>query len=56
MVFKNVRGSRPATAATCLVGTREWVAKQDHPAHIPRLGPGAWFDRAGHEASPFGFR
>ena len=35
MVFKSVRGSRPASAATCLVGTREWVAKQDHPAPRP---------------------
>ena len=36
MVFKSIRGSRPATAATCLVGARGWFAKQDHPAYIPR--------------------
>ncbi len=38
MVFKSVGGSRPATAATCLVGTRGWLVKQDHPAYIPCLG------------------
>jgi hypothetical protein len=37
MVFKSVRGSLPATAATCLVGTWGWLAKQDHPVYIPRL-------------------
>jgi hypothetical protein len=42
MVFKRVRGSRSVAAATCLVSTREWVTKQDHPAHIPRLGRGGW--------------
>jgi len=38
MVFKSIRGSRPATAATCVVRTRGWVARQDHPAYIPRPG------------------
>jgi hypothetical protein len=42
MVFKSVRGSYPATAAFCLVGAPERVARQDHPAHIPRLGRGGW--------------
>jgi hypothetical protein len=36
--------------------TREWIAKQDHPAHIPRLGPRRLVDRPGHDAIPFGFR
>jgi len=31
------RDDTAVTAATCLVGTREWAAKQDHPAHIPPL-------------------
>ena len=37
MVFKSIRGSRPASAATCIAGARDWLAKQDHPAYIPRL-------------------
>jgi len=37
VVFKSVRGSRPAGAATCVVGRRGWTAKQDHPAYIPRI-------------------
>jgi hypothetical protein len=52
MVFKSVRGSHLATAATCLVGTREWIAKLDHPAHIPRR----LVDRPGYDTIPFGFR
>jgi hypothetical protein len=36
MVFKSIRGSWCATAVTCVVGARGWVAKQDHPAYIPR--------------------
>ena len=40
MVFKSIRSSRSATAATCVFGTREWIAKQDHPAYIPR--PAEW--------------
>jgi hypothetical protein len=40
MVFKSIRGSRSATAATCVFGTREWLVKQDHPAYIPR--PAEW--------------
>src|SRR2546421_4678386 len=30
-VFKSIYGSRPGGAATCVVGTRGWSAKQDHP-------------------------
>jgi hypothetical protein len=37
MVFKSIRGSRPGGAATCVIGTRGWSAKQDHPAYIPRI-------------------
>jgi hypothetical protein len=51
MVFNTVRGSRPATAATCLVGTREWVAKQDRPATRPRR----LVDRVGMTLFPSGF-
>jgi hypothetical protein len=32
--------SHHATAAFCLVGTPEWVARQDHPARD--LGRGGW--------------
>jgi hypothetical protein len=36
MVFKNIRGLWSATAATCVVGAWGRLAKQDHPAYIPR--------------------
>jgi hypothetical protein len=36
MVFKSIRSSRSAGAVTCVVGTRGWLAEQDHPAYIPR--------------------
>ena len=50
MVFKIVGGSRPAVAAACLVGTPGWLAKQDHPAYIPRLGcPGREPQSAGRD-------
>jgi hypothetical protein len=55
MVFKTVCGSCPATAATCLVGTREWVAKQDHPAHIPRPGRGGRLTASVMTLFPSGF-
>jgi hypothetical protein len=38
MVFKSVGGFQALAAATCFVVTREWLAEQDHPAYIPRLG------------------
>jgi hypothetical protein len=37
MVFKSICGPRPGGAATCVVGTRGWPARQDHPAYIPRI-------------------
>jgi len=37
MIFKSIRSSRLATTATCTIGSRRWLAKQDHPAYIPRL-------------------
>jgi hypothetical protein len=55
MVFKNIRGSRLATAAACLVDTRGWVAKQDHPANIPRLGRGGWLTASVMTLFPSGF-
>ena len=55
VVFKSVSGSRPVTAANCLVGTRKWVAKQDHPAHIPRLGRSGWLTAPGMTLFPSGF-
>ena len=36
-VFKSVSGSRPATAATCLVGTRGWPAEACRARSIPRI-------------------
>src|SRR5919108_6521471 len=42
MVFKSVCGSRPGGAATCVVITRGWSAKQDHPAYIPRILRPVW--------------
>jgi hypothetical protein len=36
MVFKSIPGSRPGGTATCVVSTRGWPAKQDHPPYIPR--------------------
>lgn len=42
MVFKSVGGSRLGGAATCVVGTRGWPAKQDHPAYIPRILRPVW--------------
>ena len=38
MVFKSIRDSRLVTAATCVAGVRRWLAKQGHPAYIPRPG------------------
>jgi len=32
-----IHGSRPGGTVTCVVGTRGWPAKQDHPAYIPRV-------------------
>ncbi len=55
MVFKSVRGSQLATASTCLVGTQAWLAKQDHPAYIPRsaesVADGYVLLPAAHDAS-----
>ena len=36
MVFKSIRDSRLVTAANCVVGVQRWLAKQAHPAYIPR--------------------
>ena len=48
--FQDRRWSRPAVAAARLVGTPEWLAKQDHPANIPRLGcPGRKPPSAGRD-------
>ena len=58
MVFKSIRGSPPAVAATCHIGTQGWPSSwQDHPAYIPRSGlahlagqrVGEWEDLCGPE-------
>jgi hypothetical protein len=36
-VFKRVRGSPPAAASTCVVGTLSRLTAQGHPAYIPRV-------------------
>jgi hypothetical protein len=41
--FKSVRSSPLFTAATCLVGTRGWRAKQEHPAYVPHT----WAESSG---------
>jgi hypothetical protein len=55
IVFKSVRRSRPSPLLPGSSALGEWVAKQDHPAHIPRPGRGAWLTASVITLFPSGF-